>query len=345
MELSNSKYLTLFLAAFFAVALLTPIFRMLALRYGVVDSPTQKHKTHIQPIPYLGGLAIMIGASAIIYGAIIGFARNSNNLVLASTLVLPAFFLGIVGLIDDLRNLSPWPRFLAQTLAGIFVATLLIITETVGSPTGSSVLDAIITILWIVGITNSINFFDNVDGGASGTVAIVSLALFILALQGQQFLIAALAIVLAGSTIGFLVWNKPPARIYMGDAGALFLGLLLSSLVVRLDTNPINRFAAFSVPILLLAVPIMDTMIAVFSRIKRRVSPFQGGRDHLSHRLMREGLTKRSSVIALWLMTCYFTSMSLIISISPYKWEGALTTFSAISWVILSFWFFKKSAT
>jgi UDP-GlcNAc:undecaprenyl-phosphate GlcNAc-1-phosphate transferase len=266
---------------------------------------------------------------------------SQANILLALSLLLPAIALGVIGLVDDIRNLSPWPRFVAQSVVGLLTAILLIITDTVGSPTGSVLVDALITIIWIVGITNSINFFDNLDGGASGTVAITSIALLILALQGEQYLIAALAAVLAGATSGFLLWNKPPARIYMGDAGALFLGLLIASLVVRLDTNPINNFATLSIPILLLAVPIMDTSVAVLSRLKRGISPFQGGKDHLSHRLMRSGLSKRLAVISLWIMTAYFAAIAIAISNAPFRFEGLVSAIGAISW-IMSFALFVR---
>jgi UDP-GlcNAc:undecaprenyl-phosphate GlcNAc-1-phosphate transferase len=334
MQISLTQYLALFSSSVLAVGLLTPLMRLIAIRLNVVDNPDQGHKTHRTPIPYLGGLAIIIGVLAVTIFSLTGYSMSTANMVLALSLLLPAIALGLIGLVDDIRNLSPWPRFVAQSVVGLITAILLISTDTVGSPTGSVLVDAMITIIWIVGITNSINFFDNLDGGASGTVAITSIALLILALQGEQYLIAALAAVLAGATSGFLLWNKPPARIYMGDAGALFLGLLIASLVVRLDTNPINSFATFSIPILLLAVPIMDTSVAVLSRLQRGISPFQGGKDHLSHRLMRSGLSKRLSVISLWIMTAYFAAIAIVISHAPFKFEGLVSAIGAISWLI-----------
>jgi UDP-GlcNAc:undecaprenyl-phosphate GlcNAc-1-phosphate transferase len=342
MQLSASQYLTLFFASLFIVGLLTPIMRALALRFGVFDKPNQDHKTHKSPIPYLGGVAIMIGVTAVTYFALFIYELSAGNLLMASSLLVPAFLMGLIGLLDDLRNLSPWPRFLAQTLAGLINAIFLIRTNTLGSPSGSDFLDAIITIFWIVGITNSINFFDNLDGGASGTVAIASFSLFILAIQGDQFLIAALAIVLAGATSGFLTWNKPPARIYMGDAGALFLGLLIASLSVRLDTNPINKYATFSIPIMILAVPIMDTCVAVVSRLRRGISPFQGGRDHLSHRLMRSGFSKRMAVVSLWLLSIFFGALAIAVSYAPYHLEGIVVTLACLTWTLLFFWFLNQ---
>lgn len=343
MQLTISQYSTLFLITTLSVGLLTPIMRSIALRSNVVDTPNQDHKTHRLPTPYLGGIAIMVGALSVTYFALFEYGPTQSNVALASSLLIPAFLMGLVGLADDIRNLSPWPRFIAQSIAGLLTAVVLTWTNTLGSPTGSAVLDVIITVIWIVGITNSINFFDNLDGGASGTVAITSIGLFLLAMQGEQFLIAALAIVLSGATFGFLLWNKPPARIYMGDAGALFLGLLIASLVVRLDTNPINQFATFSIPILLLAVPIMDTSVAVLSRIRRSRSPFQGGQDHLSHRLMRYGFTKPMAVISLWVLTAYFSAFAIAISHAPYRFEGLISAIGAISWIALFTWFMKQS--
>jgi UDP-GlcNAc:undecaprenyl-phosphate GlcNAc-1-phosphate transferase len=208
-----------------------------------------------------------------------------------------------------------------------------------GSPSGNTFLDLFLTIFWIVGITNSINFFDNVDGGASGTIAISSFFLFLLAFQGGQFSIAALSIVLAGATLGFLLWNRPPARIYMGDAGALFLGLLIATLSLRFDPNPINLSASFSIPILLLAIPILDTSVAVISRLKRGVSPFQGGQDHLSHRLIRSGMSKRQAVLSLWLMSIFFCCLALGISNAPFELEPFLVVICAIFWLISFFIF------
>lgn len=334
MILTSSDYFILFAASFISVSALTPIMRILALRFGVIDSPTESHKTHKNPIPYLGGVAIVIGVVAISYGASLVSNFSKATFWLASSALLPAIFMGLIGLIDDIKKLTPWSRFSVQNVVGLISAITLVATNTVGSPTGSKILDVLVSVLWIVGLTNAINFFDNVDGGASGTVAISALFLFILAFQGGQILISALAIVVVGSTLGFLLWNRPPARIYMGDAGALFLGLLIASLTIRLEPNPINDFAAFSIPFFLMAIPIMDTSVAVIKRIYRGVSPFQGGRDHLSHRLMRLGLSKRQAVVSLWLLTLFFSVLTLIISNSAYDREGLIATTGTVVWVI-----------
>ena len=341
--LSLEQYLLLGVISLIAVGLITPVMRLVAKRYGVVDRPSESHKTHNEPVPYLGGVAIAIGVVGITILASFVSDFSRETLFLASSVLVPAIIMGIVGLIDDLRKLSPWPRFIVQSLFGIAISALLVATDTLGSPFGNNWIDIPITALFIVGITNAINFFDNIDGGASGALAIAAIFLFILSFQGSQFLIAALSIVLAGSTLGFLLWNKPPARIYMGDAGALFLGILIASLAIRFDPNPIDRIASFAIPLLLIAIPILDTSVAVASRIKRRISPFQGGRDHLSHRLMRMGFNKRHSVLILWIGSILFASLALAISNASYPIERLVTILAGAMWVMLFIGFFKTA--
>ena len=341
--LSLEQYLLLGMISLIAVGLLTPFMRLVAKRYGVVDSPSESHKTHKSPVPYLGGVGIAVGVVGVTYLASLVSDFSRETFLLASTVLIPAVVMGVVGLVDDLRKLSPWPRFIIQSLFGIAISALLVATNTLGSPFGNNWIDIPITTIFIVGITNSVNFFDNIDGGASGSLAIAAIFLFILSFQGGQFLIAALSIVLAGATLGFLLWNKPPARIYMGDAGALFLGILIASLAIRFDPNPIDRIASFAIPLLLLAIPILDTSVAVTSRIKRRISPFQGGKDHLSHRLMRIGFNKRQSVLILWIGSILFASLAIAISNASYSIERLVTIFAGALWVMLFIGFFRTA--
>ena len=306
MQATGFQYFLLFFATFALVGTLTPVMRKIAISKKIYDLPNAAHKTHKEPVPYLGGVAIIIGVTVVSYAAAIYKQFNKDDFLLLTSVLVPAIVLGLIGLWDDLRNLRPGPRLAIQTVAGIFTAYILISQDTVGNPTGSQTLDAIITVIWIVGICNSINFFDNVDGGAAGTVAISSLGLFYLTFQNQQFFIAALSSVTAGATIGFLLWNKSPARIYMGDAGALFLGVLIATLTIRLQPDTDALWKSLATPILLLAVPIIDTTTVVISRIRRGVSPLQGGHDHLSHRLVKEGIPRRRVVLLLWSVGALF---------------------------------------
>jgi UDP-GlcNAc:undecaprenyl-phosphate GlcNAc-1-phosphate transferase len=341
--LSVTDYLILGSLSLFLVGGLTPVMQLVAKRFGVIDRPSESHKTHHKPVPYLGGVAIAVGVVTVTYLTSLASNFNRGTFLLASSVLVPAIVMGVVGLIDDIRKLSPWPRFIVQSGFGVAISILLVSTNTLGSPFGSYFIDIPITVLWIVGITNSINFFDNVDGGASGTVAISAIFLFVLSWQGEQFLIAALSIVLAGATLGFLVWNRPPARIYMGDAGALFLGILLASLTIRFDPNPIDRIASFAVPFLLLAVPILDTSVAVISRLRRGISPLQGGKDHLSHRLMRSKFTKRQAILILWILSIFFGAIAIVVSLAPFSLERYIFYLALMFWLITFVIFSKLS--
>jgi len=342
MKLSQSDYFLLFTASFSLVGILTPLMRRVALAYGVIDTPTEAHKTHKNPIPYLGGVAIVLGVLVVSYGASLLSNFSASTFWLASSVLVPALVMAIVGLIDDLRQLTPKTRFIVQNAMGIFSAVILIATDTIGTPTGSLVVDITVTVLWIVGLTNAINFFDNLDGGASGTVAISSAFLFLLAYQNEQILIAALSLVLAGATLGFLMWNRPPARIYMGDAGALFLGFLIASLTIRLEPNPINRWASFAVPVFLVAIPILDTTVVVIKRLSRGISPFQGGRDHLSHRLIRFGLNKVQTFFTLNALTVFFGALAICISNASYEKEAYVLILGSATWILLGVFFSKR---
>jgi UDP-GlcNAc:undecaprenyl-phosphate GlcNAc-1-phosphate transferase len=313
----------------------------MAIATDVIDRPNSSHKSHKQPVPYLGGLAIIIGVIVVSYSTSLVSNFTTNIFWLATSVLGPALLLGLIGLWDDLKNLQPLPRFIAQSIAGVFTAGILIATDNVGNPTGSVIFDSIITVIWIVGICNSINFFDNLDGGAAGTVAISSITLAFLALNGDQYLIAALSTVTAGATLGFLVWNKSPAKIYMGDAGALFLGLLIATLTIRLHPNSDTQLGSYLTPVFLLAVPILDTTVAVFSRLRRGLSPFQGGQDHLSHRLIRLGLSRKQSAIMLWGLSGVYGVVSIFISRPNANFENYLASSAGIFWIVLFFLFFK----
>jgi UDP-GlcNAc:undecaprenyl-phosphate GlcNAc-1-phosphate transferase len=341
MAISQVDYFFLFVISYSLVGLLTPLMRKIALAQGVLDRPNSAHKSHKNPVPYLGGVAIIIGVVIVSYIALISNKFTWSNFWLATSVLGPAVVMGLVGLWDDIKSLNPLPRFIGQSIAGLVVAIILILNDNIGNPTGITVLDAVITVLWIVGICNSINFFDNLDGGAAGTVAITAISLTYLAITGDQYFIAALSVVVAGSTLGFLIWNRAPARIYMGDAGALFLGLLIATLTVRFDPSTDNSVSSFAIPVLLLAIPILDTTVAVLSRLRRKISPFQGGKDHLSHRLVRSGLSRRLSAITLWSLTGLFSFFAVLISLPSNRYEVIFVAMASGFWLLLFLYFFR----
>jgi len=249
-------------------------------------------------------------------------------------------------LFDDLRSLSPWPRLIAQSVVGTVVAFVIVNNGTVGTPFGNggvveqgvnlssgNWINTAVTIFWIVGICNSINFFDNLDGAASGAVAIAALGVFFIAFDRGQELVSALSIVTAGATIGFLMWNKSPAKIYMGDAGALFLGIIISVAAIRLNPGITPTWKSLTIPVILLAVPLLDTCVAVSSRLARGLSPLTGGKDHLSHRLVRAGLSRRVAAVGLWSAS----GVCAVVAVAVYKYPDFLGTFLisvfAVGWI------------
>ena len=334
MRISQVEFFGLFIFSFMLVGFLTPLMRKIAISKGVLDRPNSSHKSHTKPVPYLGGVAIIVGVVVVSYSSLIFSNFTWSYLWLATSVIGPAIIMGLVGLWDDLKNLESLPRFIGQSAAGLIVAVLLVSNDNVGNPIGITGLDIAITVLWTVGVCNSINFFDNLDGGAAGTVAISAITLTYLAVTSDQYFIAALAIVVTGSTLGFLIWNRVPARIYMGDAGALFLGLLLATLTIRFTPSTDNSISSFAIPILLLAIPILDTTVAVFSRLRRHVSPFQGGKDHLSHRLVRCGISRKVAVSTLWSLSTLFCIFAVLTSSSGIKESLILISALAI-WILL----------
>ena len=333
--------MTYSIAQFFLLGALTMIFvglitapiRTWALRVGAVDAPTLARKTQKEPIPYLGGVAIAVGIVGASYGSLLAVDFTLENFELASFVLIPAIAISAMGLWDDLKGLEPWPRLVAQTVTGIIVAVILTATDTMGFAFDSQVLNYAITVLWIVGVCNSINFFDNHDGGAAGTVTVITFFLFFIAYDRQQVLVSALAIVTAGATAGFLLWNRHPAKIYMGDAGSLFLGIIISVLTIRLSPGVVPTYKSLAIPVMLMAIPILDTTVAVISRLYRGISPFQGGRDHLSHRLMRIGLSRKLTALTLWAMAAFYGVMAYAVYTWPDTLGWQLIAIAAIAWI------------
>jgi UDP-GlcNAc:undecaprenyl-phosphate GlcNAc-1-phosphate transferase len=328
MTYSASQYLLIGLAAFVLAGFFTWPVRKLAIRIGAMDRPNLDRKTQKEPVPYLGGVSIAITIFVISYAAIAIDNPTSEKFKLASYVLIPALILGLMGLVDDLKVLNTLPRLVLQTLAAVFVSIILIQTETMGYAFGNQVIDVIVSIF------NSINFFDNLDGGAAGTVAASTIGIFFVAFGEGQELVSALAILTAGATCGFLLWNKAPAKIYMGDAGALFLGLIVATLTIRMDPGITPNWQSIAIPVILLAVPILDTTVAVVSRIYRGVSPIEGGKDHLSHRLVRVGMEPKNAAVTLWVASALTSFVAVVI----YSYAGKVG--SIIVFCFATIWLF-----
>ena len=175
-------------------------------------------------------------------------------------------------------------------------------------------LNGLLTSLWVVGIINAVNFIDNMDGLATGVAIVASIAFFVISFNNGQYLVAALSAALAGSCIGFIFWNKKPASIYLGDTGALYIGFLLAAISIRIDINQLPQIDRIVIPIMILIIPFIDTTQVVISRIYRGKSPFQGGRDHVSHLLLNKGLSEKKVVVTIWLIAVFFASIAIYFS-------------------------------
>ena len=335
------QFVILGVAAFALSGLLTGPVRALANKLSVMDLPNMERKTQSEPVPYLGGVAIALSIITVTYAAIFYSDNTTTTFPLVTYGLLPAAVLGLMGLIDDIRGLPALPRLLTQTVVAILVAVFILNRNLDSVPFSNQMLNDIVHVIWIVAICNSINFFDNLDGGAAGSVAVSTLGIAIIAANQGQELVTALSVVTFGATVGFLLWNKSPAKIYMGDAGALFLGVLVAVLTIRLNPGITPKFNSIAILPMLLAVPILDTCIAVFSRLRRGISPFTGGKDHLSHRLMRKGFSKRDSAYCLWSMQASFVAIALVV----YSFSTTLGTpgvvLAGAYWLGAFVWFWR----
>lgn len=344
MRLSGLEHLILFVSAGLVSLLLNPLFRRVALAKNILDTPNSERKIQRTAIPYLGGFSIIISVFVIVTIALITHSADSQMIIRAASVLIPALLLGLVGYIDDLKHLGAGPRFLAQFLAGVFTAVILVGSQTVGTSFNNKAVDAFLTILWVVGIANAINFLDNMDGAASGVAAISAFGFFLVATQSGQYLVAALGLVLSGACLGYLKLNWHPAKIYMGDSGALFIGVLLAALAVRLDPKDVEQPISFFIPVLLLAIPVLDTSLVVIDRIRRRVNPFEGGLDHISHRLRRHGLSVRQSVSTIYLIQLVCVFLALYISAPGSSLDVFLGIASLVSAIGLFLFFIRTPA-
>lgn len=287
--------IAIFLMALAATSLGTPWVRRLALELGFVDAPASR-KLHQEAMPLLGGLAIIGGTVlAVLAFTYVAYGRIPPSI---AGVLLAAGVVAATGLIDDRLGLPAWVK-----LAGQFLGFLILLRFgiRVQLPVPEA-LNLAITFLWLAGIANALNFLDNMDGLSAGVSAVAAAFILLLATIGDQVLVAGLSAAILGACLGFLRFNFPPAQIFMGDTGSLFLGFLLAVLALQLRFPENSSFVTWMVPLFILGVPIFDMALVTISRIRRGVSPNTAGRDHTSHRLNVAGFTQRETVLILYLL-------------------------------------------
>jgi UDP-GlcNAc:undecaprenyl-phosphate GlcNAc-1-phosphate transferase len=308
MEVGGLDYAAVFAVTAALTLILTPLAMRAAFRQGILDRPGLI-KAQASPVPYLGGLAILVAFTVVVLIAAAVRPPPSGLSELAIILGV-AVGLALMGLIDDIRGLSPWLRLLLEIAAGVIVWS---------SPAGADVFTAdvpnlLITVLWIVAVTNAVNLLDNMDGLSAGVCGLAAFFIWVMAASNGQFLVATLAIAVAGCAVGFLRSNFHPARIYMGDAGALFLGFLLGVLALKLSFPAAPKVVALGVPVLVLGVPIFDTAVVTVNRILHGRSPLAGGRDHTSHRLVFIGIPVPAAVTLIYVIAGSLGCLAIVLS-------------------------------
>jgi UDP-GlcNAc:undecaprenyl-phosphate GlcNAc-1-phosphate transferase len=291
------QYLFILLIVAIAAFGFTPVFRRIARSAKLLDYPGGR-KLQASPVAYLGGLAvaapITLGSLLVVFTSISIDFKNQFFL----GLILPSLAIAFIGLLDDLYQLPPWPRFIAQSGVGVITSLMLYLSDGGVQLFDNPWINGFLTSLWVVTIINALNFMDNMDGLATSLSIVISLSLFILSYLNDQYLVAALCMAVVAACVGFLFWNRRPASIYLGDAGALYLGFLLAAISIRVDVNNDSELIRVLVPLLIFAIPVIDITQVVISRVVKGKSPFEGGRDHLSHLLLNKGLNE-GKVLAL----------------------------------------------
>jgi UDP-GlcNAc:undecaprenyl-phosphate GlcNAc-1-phosphate transferase len=328
--------LTFAIALTTTFALTVPV-RRLALHWGIVDQPNPR-KLHQSPMPLLGGLAIYCGTVLAVILSLYGQPRGQILGILgAGTLLL------ITGILDDRGLLHHQIKlFVSMPLAALTLIVLAVrfhvISELLPGPAGTNA-DIALTFFWVVGITAAFSILDHMDGLVSGVAAIASFFFALLAVLNGQFLVATLGTAVLGASLGFLRWNFKPARIFMGDGGAMFLGFMLATLGLKLRLAHTPQAIAWMIPVVVLAVPIFDTTLVTISRSRRGLVPFASpGKDHSAHRLASLRLGQRGAVLVIYGVGIFFGCLALQLSRMPLQYLpafGAVLIFSTLAGVAL----------
>jgi len=312
-----SYVLTFALAAVLS-AVLTPRVRDAAIRFGIVDKPDGRLKNHRQPIPYLGGLAICL-SFLLTVALTFSFSEEVLGLLLAGSIVV------ILGLIDDLGQLGPWTKLSGQLIAILVLIKSGIYIKLTFLPEPLAIL---LSVVWLLAITNAFNLIDIMDGLSAGTAMVAAVVLAVVSDLHDGALSATLLLALAGSCLGFLKYNFEPARIFMGDTGSMFLGLLLGSIAMSNSYTARNPVAALA-PVLILGVPIFDMLFVMVIRRMRGLPIMLGSPDHVALRMRKWRWTTRQTVVASYAVTAGLGAAAITMTLVSL--DGALIVLGLVS--------------
>ena len=325
--------LFVFVFAFAASAVLTPLARAIALRVGAFDEPTSRH-VHKSPIPRLGGLAVVIGFFVSL-GALYGIGTSSLGQMLFAQ---PMLVLGLccggvaaatLGALDDLKGVRALHKLTVQVAIAVTAYGFGFRIDAIALPWVGSIdlglLAVPATVLWFVAVMNAVNLIDGLDGLAGGIAFIACVSNFVVGWMNESLLVILLSAALAGAVLGFLIYNFNPASIFMGDTGSLFLGFVLAATSLLGSSIKSATTVSLLVPILALGVPIMDTLFAMVRRYLERRPIFGADRGHIHHKLLDLGLTHRRAVLVLYGMSSVLAVGAIAVALGR-NWEvgGAL---------------------
>ena len=314
--LTVTDYLLVFVLTFLVVIFATPLIKKLALKLGAVDVPSRR-KIHRKVMPRLGGLAIVLGV-------VVGVAFTMPTSPYMTNVLIGGLIITVVGVIDDIFQIKASHKLLGQLTAAIVVVASGLRIDMINLPLSGFIEFGLwsypFTIIWIIGITNAMNLIDGLDGLAAGVSSIALTSILVMAVIDGQWVVVYLSIVLIASTTGFLVYNFHPAKIFMGDTGSLFLGYSISVLSMMGLFKNIAIFS-FVMPVVILAVPIFDTVFAIIRRILRKKGLFSPDKSHLHYCLLELGFSHRKSVLIIYGISGFFGFSAIIFSATT-MWTG-----------------------
>ncbi len=291
-----------FVIAFVFSFAMTPVVKRFAFKIKAVDVPRDGRRMHKKPIPRLGGLAIIFGFMV----SSLCFGQMTKGL---TSILIAAMIIAVMGIVDDVKALDAKPKFLIQIIAALIVVLWgelrieVFTNPLVWSGAPYVVLpmwvSVVLSVIWIVFITNAVNFIDGLDGLAAGVSAIMSVSLVFIAARLGEYSVAIIGTALMGACFGFLPYNFNPAKIFMGDTGSTFLGFILATLSIQ---GVFKSYAviSFAVPLLILGLPLFDAVFAMIRRVMKGQSPMQADRGHLHHRLIDMGFSQKQTVFILY---------------------------------------------
>lgn len=328
-------YILAFIIAMALSYIFTPYAKGVAYKIGAIDVPKDQRRVHKKPIPRLGGLAIYVAfvvATLLIATLSRDFLDMNRELI---GIFVGATIIVVIGIVDDTKQISAKVKLLGQIVAALIVVysgvRIEFITNILNKTTGISDLGKLsipITIFWIVGITNTVNLIDGLDGLAAGVSSIAALSLAYIACFNGQSTAAIILVILAGSLIGFLPYNFNPAQIFMGDTGSLLVGFILATISVEGVTKTAATIAV-ALPVLALGVPIFDTTFAIIRRLLNGRPIMEADKGHLHHRLLDQGLSQKQTVLILYFISMLFGASAIVISDSNRF--GALLVIAGVS--------------